>query len=57
MIDLVGFGVGVATAIQYIESFPERCYKAMLLPIMMEDKRTGKTEPRGVNIFGQCLCY
>jgi enoyl-CoA hydratase/3-hydroxyacyl-CoA dehydrogenase len=42
LIDLVGFGVGVATAMQFIENFPERTYKSMLLPLMQEDKRIGK---------------
>jgi len=41
--DLVGFGVAVATGMQYLENFPERVYKSMLLPIMMEDNnRAGK---------------
>ena len=39
--DLVGFGVAVATGMQYLENFPERCYKSMLMPIMLEDKRAG----------------
>ena len=37
--DLVGFGVAVATGYQYLQSFPERCYKTMLIPSMLEDKR------------------
>ena len=40
--DLVGFGVALATGMQYLESFPERVYKSMLIPLMIEDKRTGK---------------
>lgn len=40
--DLVGFGVAVATGMQYLENFPERVYKSMLLPLMMEDNRAGK---------------
>ncbi|XP_078439828.1 multifunctional protein 2 [Wolffia australiana] len=47
MIDLVGFGVGIATAVQYLESFPDRVYKSMLLPIMMEDKRAGESTGKG----------
>ncbi|RWW00070.1 hypothetical protein GW17_00036984, partial [Ensete ventricosum] len=38
--DLVGFGVAVATGMQYLQSFPERVYKSMLMSIMIEDKRT-----------------
>lgn len=41
MADLVGFGVAIATGMQYLENFPERCYKSMLIPIMLEDKRAG----------------
>jgi len=40
--DLVGFGVAVATGMQYLENFPERVYKSMLLPLMIEDNRAGK---------------
>lgn len=39
--DLVGFGVAVATGMQYIQNFPERTYKSMLIPLMQEDKRAG----------------
>uniref|UniRef100_A0A1D1XSR5 Glyoxysomal fatty acid beta-oxidation multifunctional protein MFP-a n=2 Tax=Anthurium amnicola TaxID=1678845 RepID=A0A1D1XSR5_9ARAE len=51
MIDLVGFGVGVATGVQYLESFPERCYKSMLLPIMLEDKRAGEATRKGFYLY------
>ena len=39
--DLVGFGVAIATGMQFVENFPERTYKSMLLPLMQEDKRGG----------------
>jgi len=39
--DLVGFGVVIATGSLYLQSFPERCYKSMLISIMLEDKRAG----------------
>ncbi|VAH72823.1 unnamed protein product [Triticum turgidum subsp. durum] len=45
--DLVGFGVAVATGMQYLENFPERVYKSMLIPIMMEDKRAGEASRKG----------
>ncbi|CAL4950154.1 unnamed protein product [Urochloa decumbens] len=45
--DLVGFGVAVATGMQYLESFPERVYKSMLLPLMMEDNRAGEATQKG----------
>lgn len=47
MIDLVGFGVGVATGLQYVQSFPDRCYKSMLMPLMLEDKRSGEATLKG----------
>ncbi|KAL5228604.1 hypothetical protein ABZP36_016869 [Zizania latifolia] len=45
--DLVGFGVAVATGMQYLENFQERVYKSMLIPLMMEDKRTGEASRKG----------
>uniref|UniRef100_A0A0A9DPZ9 3-hydroxyacyl-CoA dehydrogenase C-terminal domain-containing protein n=1 Tax=Arundo donax TaxID=35708 RepID=A0A0A9DPZ9_ARUDO len=45
--DLVGFGVAVATGMQYLENFPDRVYKSMLLPLMMEDKRAGEATRKG----------
>lgn len=46
MIDLVGFGVAIATGTQFVINFPERSYKSMLIPIMQEDKRAGVPFPR-----------
>ncbi|XP_061370540.1 peroxisomal fatty acid beta-oxidation multifunctional protein MFP2-like [Gastrolobium bilobum] len=51
LVDLVGFGVGVATAMQFIENFPERTYKSMLLPLMQEDKRAGETTRKGFYLY------
>uniref|UniRef100_K3YDX5 3-hydroxyacyl-CoA dehydrogenase n=1 Tax=Setaria italica TaxID=4555 RepID=K3YDX5_SETIT len=39
--DLVGFGVVLATGTRYLENFPDRVYKSMLVPLMIEDKWTG----------------
>ncbi|RZC50988.1 hypothetical protein C5167_019414 [Papaver somniferum] len=47
MIDLVGFGVAIATGTQFVLNFPERSYKSMLIPIMQEDKRSGETTRKG----------
>lgn len=44
MVDLVGFGVALATGIQFVEKFSDRCYRAALIPIMAEDNRAGKHE-------------
>nr|TKW07001.1 hypothetical protein SEVIR_7G278566v2 [Setaria viridis] len=38
--DLVGFGVVLATGTRYLENFPDRVYKSMLVPLMIEDKWT-----------------
>ncbi|URD90228.1 fatty acid beta-oxidation multifunctional protein [Musa troglodytarum] len=45
--DLVGFGVAVATGMQYLQRFPERVYKSMLMSIMVDDKRTGEATRKG----------
>ncbi|KAJ4722148.1 glyoxysomal fatty acid beta-oxidation multifunctional protein MFP-a-like [Melia azedarach] len=49
--DLVGFGVAIATGMQFIENFPERTYKSMLIPIMQEDKRAGETTKKGFYLY------
>ncbi|XP_062231207.1 peroxisomal fatty acid beta-oxidation multifunctional protein MFP2-like [Phragmites australis] len=51
LIDLVGFGVSVATRMQYLQSYPERCYKSMLLQILLEDNRTGESSHRGFYLY------
>ncbi|XP_004296857.1 PREDICTED: peroxisomal fatty acid beta-oxidation multifunctional protein MFP2 [Fragaria vesca subsp. vesca] len=49
--DLVGFGVAIATGMQFIENFPERTYKSMLIPMMQEDGRAGETTKRGFYVY------
>lgn len=49
--DLVGFGVAIATGMQFIETFPERTYKSMLIPLMQEDKRAGETTRKGFYLY------
>ncbi|XP_057547363.1 glyoxysomal fatty acid beta-oxidation multifunctional protein MFP-a [Amaranthus tricolor] len=51
LIDLVGFGVGIATAMQYIEHFPDRTYKSMIIPLMQEDKRAGESTRKGFYLY------
>ncbi|KAK9671744.1 hypothetical protein RND81_12G051400 [Saponaria officinalis] len=51
LIDLVGFEVGVATAMQYIEHFPGRTYKSMVIPLMQEDKRAGEATRKGFYLY------
>lgn len=51
--DLVGFGVAVATGMQYLENFPERCYKSMLMSIMLEDKRAGEASRKGFYLYDE----
>ncbi|KAH1088449.1 hypothetical protein GLYMA_07G246400v4 [Glycine max] len=34
LVDLVGFGVAIATGMQFIQNFPERTYKSMLIPLL-----------------------
>ncbi|KAF5953429.1 hypothetical protein HYC85_006285 [Camellia sinensis] len=49
--DLVGFGVAIVTGTQFIENFPERTYKSMLIPIMQEDKRAGEATRKGFYVY------
>ncbi|XP_065863680.1 glyoxysomal fatty acid beta-oxidation multifunctional protein MFP-a [Euphorbia lathyris] len=51
LVDLVGFGVGVATGLQFVENFPERTYKSMLIPLLQEDKRAGESTRRGFYLY------
>ncbi|XP_068661695.1 peroxisomal fatty acid beta-oxidation multifunctional protein MFP2 [Aristolochia californica] len=51
MVDLVGFGVAIATGIQFIENFPDRSHKSALMPLMVEDKRAGETTRKGFYIY------
>lgn len=51
LVDLVGFGVGIATAMQYIEHFPDRTYKSMIIPLMQEDKRAGESTRKGFYVY------
>uniref|UniRef100_A0A0A9E7S6 3-hydroxyacyl-CoA dehydrogenase n=1 Tax=Arundo donax TaxID=35708 RepID=A0A0A9E7S6_ARUDO len=45
--DQVGFGVALATGMQYLENFPERLYKSKLIPLMIKDNRTGEASQKG----------
>ncbi|KAJ8423104.1 hypothetical protein Cgig2_004702 [Carnegiea gigantea] len=49
--DLVGFGVAIATAMQYLEHFPDRTYKSMLVPLLQEDKRAGEATRKGFYLY------
>ncbi|XP_057957697.1 glyoxysomal fatty acid beta-oxidation multifunctional protein MFP-a [Malania oleifera] len=51
LVDLVGFGVAIATGVQFIENFPERTYKSMLIPLLQEDKRAGEATRKGFYIY------
>ncbi|XP_057417250.1 peroxisomal fatty acid beta-oxidation multifunctional protein MFP2 [Lotus japonicus] len=49
--DLVGFGVAIATGTQFVQNFPERTYKSMLIPLLQEDKRAGETTRKGFYLY------
>ncbi|KAJ6794134.1 peroxisomal fatty acid beta-oxidation multifunctional protein MFP2-like isoform X2 [Iris pallida] len=51
--DLVGFGVAVATGAEYLKSFPERSYKSILIPSMLEDKRAGEATRKGFYVYDE----
>ncbi|XP_020254330.1 glyoxysomal fatty acid beta-oxidation multifunctional protein MFP-a-like [Asparagus officinalis] len=45
--DLVGLEAAVSISMQYHKSFPERCYKSLLIGIMLYDHREGETTRKG----------
>uniref|UniRef100_A0A0E0DM89 Uncharacterized protein n=1 Tax=Oryza meridionalis TaxID=40149 RepID=A0A0E0DM89_9ORYZ len=47
LLDLVGFGVALASGMQYLENSPGSVDKSMLIPLMFEDKRTGEASQKG----------
>ncbi|KAL6989975.1 hypothetical protein U1Q18_015727 [Sarracenia purpurea var. burkii] len=49
--DLVGFGVAMATGTQFVENFPDRTYKSMLILLLQEDKRAGESTRKGFYIY------
>ncbi|KAL2339020.1 hypothetical protein Fmac_013466 [Flemingia macrophylla] len=49
--DRVGFGVAIATGMQFIQNFLERTYKSMLIPLLQEDKRVGETTRKGFYLY------
>ncbi|KAJ4849293.1 hypothetical protein Tsubulata_021565 [Turnera subulata] len=51
MMDLVGFEDAIAASFQFIENFPERSYKSMLIPLMQEDNRAGEASGRGFYVY------
>ncbi|KAM7527043.1 hypothetical protein LguiB_030453 [Lonicera macranthoides] len=51
MIDQVGFGVAIASSIQFVENFPERAYKSDLITIMRVDKREGESTSKGFYMY------
>ncbi|XP_040999610.1 glyoxysomal fatty acid beta-oxidation multifunctional protein MFP-a-like [Juglans microcarpa x Juglans regia] len=53
LVDLVGFGVAIATGMQFVQNFPERTYKSMLIPLLQEDKREGETTRKGFYLYNE----
>ncbi|GAB2266668.1 hypothetical protein Dimus_001662 [Dionaea muscipula] len=51
LVDLVGFGVAVATGGQFIQNFPDRTYTSMIIPLMQEDKRAGESTRKGFYLY------
>ncbi|KAH7445114.1 hypothetical protein KP509_02G107300 [Ceratopteris richardii] len=51
--DLVGFEVGVASGMTYIEAYPDRVYKSKLFPLLMEEKRLGEKTRKGFYIYDE----
>ncbi|XP_022958921.1 glyoxysomal fatty acid beta-oxidation multifunctional protein MFP-a-like isoform X1 [Cucurbita moschata] len=51
--DLVGFGVAEAATSQFVQDFPERTYKSVLIPLMQEDKNAGESTRKGFYVYDQ----
>ncbi|KAJ6710521.1 GLYOXYSOMAL FATTY ACID BETA-OXIDATION MFP-A PROTEIN [Salix koriyanagi] len=51
MMDLAGFKVAIAGGIQFIENFPERSYKSMLVSVKLEDNPGGESTSKGFYIY------
>eukprot|EP00475_Leptophrys_vorax_P025122 TRINITY_DN3507_c0_g1_i1.p1 TRINITY_DN3507_c0_g1~~TRINITY_DN3507_c0_g1_i1.p1 ORF type:complete len:728 (-),score=81.30 TRINITY_DN3507_c0_g1_i1:192-2375(-) len=45
--DLVGMQVGLAVGTQFFTAFPDRAYKAALIPLLVEAKRFGEKSGKG----------
>lgn len=39
--DQVGFDVTIARDTKFVQNFPERTYKSILIPLLQEDNRAG----------------
>lgn len=53
MCDLVGFGVAMATGLQFVESFYDRTVKTMLIPLLWDDNRTGEANRKGFYLYDE----
>ncbi|KAK3417963.1 hypothetical protein EUGRSUZ_H03943 [Eucalyptus grandis] len=53
LVDLIGFGVAVATGLQFVQNFPEPTYKSMLAPLLQEDKRLGEATRKGFYLYDE----
>lgn len=49
--DLVGFGVAIATGLQYLQNYPERCYSSGLKQLMLDDNRAGESSRKGFYLY------
>lgn len=41
MIDLIGFQTAIGTITKFVEDFPDRSYKSLLIPVMLKDNYEG----------------
>ena len=57
LIDLVGFGVAIATGGQFVQNFPDRTFKSMIIPLMQEDKRAGRVSPLQLGHLHLSFCW
>ncbi|XP_041012132.1 glyoxysomal fatty acid beta-oxidation multifunctional protein MFP-a-like [Juglans microcarpa x Juglans regia] len=53
--DLVGLDVAIETGKPFVQNFPERTYKSMLISLLQEDKRAGETTHKGFYVYDEEL--
>ncbi|KAB1213965.1 Glyoxysomal fatty acid beta-oxidation multifunctional protein MFP-a [Morella rubra] len=51
--DQVGFDVAIARDTKFVQNFPERTYKSILIPLLQEDNRAGETACKGFYLYDE----
>nr|GMD13057.1 glyoxysomal fatty acid beta-oxidation multifunctional protein MFP-A [Ipomoea batatas] len=51
MIDLIGFQTAIGTITKFVEDFPDRSYKSLLIPVMLKDNYEGESTGKGFYLY------